>query len=134
MQKIILYLCIVKLQYSTKIQFNMSSASENPENAMILPYKRYEDSIGDETRKSMLIAQMRIRLGYAPKNAKEGHRDDTTIWRYRTGVIYPPKPQRDAIAFAVNKVLRLCPKISGDELFPENYPYTGARKGKTWKS
>lgn len=99
----------------TNIRFKMNNTSLKPENATILPYKEYVDSLG-KIRKSMFYAELRLITGKCK----------ATLCRWRNGSIRPSKTERKSIAFSVSKFSKV--KMSGDELFPENYPYVGAHK------
>ena len=96
--------------FSSLVVPNESALSSHAEN---LPFKRYVDSLGDPVRRSMLLAQVQLETGKHP----------STIDRYLYGVTRPDGQNRRAIAFVVGKHTGCT--LSGDELFPAAYPYSG---------
>ena len=88
---------------------NMNTANQR---AVKLPFQEYVSTLG-KTRKSMLWAEIRLATG----------KDNTTIWRWANGYSRPGKSDMDNIAFCVNKFSEK--GLSGDALFPEDYPYKG---------
>lgn len=93
--------------------FVISNASVLPPLVDNLPFKRYVDSVGDPVRRSMLLAQVQLETGKHP----------STVDRYLYGVTRPDGQNRRAIAFVVGKFTGCT--LSGDELFPATYPYSG---------
>lgn len=88
-----------------------------------LPFQEYVSTLG-RIRKSMLWAEIRLATG----------KDNTTIWRWANGYSRPGKSDMDNIAFCVNKFSKkelsdddkfYKKRLSGDALFPEDYPYKG---------
>lgn len=88
----------------------------NSKKSMTLPFKEYVDSIDDASRKSMVLAQIQLEIGKHP----------STIDRYLYGIIRPDEQNRKAIAFVINKIIKPTPRVTGDDLFPEYFSYTGA--------
>lgn len=91
----------------------MNNASLKPENATILPYRKYVDSLG-KTRKSMFYAELRLITG----------KGKTTLYRWRNGNVRPSKTECKAIAFALSKQVK--EKLSAEDIFPETYSYKGS--------
>ena len=102
--------------------FVISNASVLPPLVDNLPFKRYVDSVGDPVRRSMLLAQVQLETGKHP----------STVDRYLYGVTRPDGQNRRAIAFVVGKFTGCT--LSGDELFPATYPYSGRLRRPTYRA
>ena len=81
----------------------------------ILPAQEYYTSL-DKVHRSMLLSELVLTTG----------KHKITMWRWFSGKLRPDKLYRENVAFTLGKIVK--EKLNGDELFPENYPYTGAHK------
>lgn len=84
-------------------------------NSPILPAQEYYSAL-NKVRRSMLLSELVLTTG----------KNKITMWRWFRGRLRPDKAHREKVAFALGKIMKT--KFKGDELFPENYPYTGTHK------
>lgn len=92
----------------------MHDAIENGDNPPMLPAERYYSALPKKQRGEVL----RI-LDKTVGKAK------TTYIRWFYGLVYPPSvAERNAVAKALKEIAGC--RMSGDALFPEDYPYRGA--------
>lgn len=93
----------------------MNNASENNANAPILPAQRYYEDLPKKV-KSDILNELKKTIG---------KKSNITYYRWLYGQVYPQTiAERNAVAKAMAKYTDC--KLTGDELFPEDFPYRGA--------
>ena len=95
--------------------FYMNNANENNANACVLPAQRYYKSLPKKV-KGEILRTLEETIGKKSK---------ITYIRWFYGQVYPQTiAERNAVAQAMNQYAGCT--LTGDELFPEDFPYTGA--------
>lgn len=93
----------------------MNNANENSANVSILPAQRYYENLPRKVKGDILKAL----------NETIGKKSIVTYYRWFYGQVYPQTiAERNAVAKAMAKYADC--KLTGDELFPEDFPYRGA--------
>ena len=93
----------------------MNNANENPANAPVLPAQRYYEKLPRKVKGDILKAL----------NETIGKKSIVTYYRWFYGQVYPQTiAERNAVAKAMAKYADC--KLTGNELFPEDFPYRGA--------
>lgn len=93
----------------------MNNANENNANELILPAQRYYEYLPKKV-KSDILSELKKTIG---------KKSNITYYRWLYGQVYPQTiAERNAVAKAMKKYAGCT--LTGDELFPENFPYTGA--------
>ena len=93
----------------------MNNANENNANACVLPAQRYYENLPRKVKGDILKAL----------NETIGKKSIVTYYRWFYGQVYPQTiAERNAVAKAMAKYAGCT--LTGDELFPEDFPYTGA--------
>lgn len=103
--------------YSThqKYVFRMNNANEKPANTQILPAQRYYKALPKKVKGDILKALKKA----------IGKKSNITYYRWLYGHVYPQTiAERNAVAKAMAKYTDC--KLTGNELFPEDFPYRGA--------
>ncbi len=93
----------------------MTKTTIEAPNSPILPAQEYYSEF-NKVRRSMFLSELALTT----------YKSKITIWRWFHGVLRPDKLYREKVAFTLGKIVK--EKLNGDELFPENYPYTGTHK------
>ena len=96
----------------TNVGCHMAKSTTKAKNSPILPAQEYYFKLNRAWR-SVVLSELMLTID----------KSQATIWRWFHGVLRPDKAHREKVAFTLGKIMKT--KFKGDELFPENYPYTG---------
>ena len=93
----------------------MNNANENSANVPILPAQRYYENLPRKVKGDILKAL----------NETIGKKSIVTYYRWFYGQVYPQTiAERNAVAKTMAKYTDC--RLTGDELFPKEFPYRGA--------